>query len=400
MNLILFDDPLLRVELFPFTMTRPTGNLRVGIMTIDQKWSARLGVPCSFLTEAYLQHKFPLRADSDNLLINGALCPDDELMRAINQLGPEETLIAGDTILASRTTSTAWPVLPCARTISYDNPFVLIGKPWKIFEENAAQIAVDIPVITRGRKSHTINDPHTAVYGADNLFVEEGVTVRAAIINAERGPVYLGRNSTIHEGAIVRGAFALCEYSEVNVGAKIRGDTTIGPYCKVGGEVAAAVLYGYSNKSHDGYLGCSVVGEWCNIGADSNTSNLKNNYETVRLWSHATRDFQDTGLQFCGLMMGDHSKCAINTMFNTGTVVDVFANIFGEGFVRNYIPSFSWGGTHQLTTYKIEKAIETMKRVMGRRNVQPQAEDIELLTRLYEQTAPQRTWESPATHLT
>ncbi|HEY8510359.1 MAG TPA: GlmU family protein [Cyclobacteriaceae bacterium] len=400
MNLILFDDPLLRVELFPFTMTRPTGNLRVGILTIDQKWSARLGTPCSFLTEAYLQHKFPLRAGSDNLLINGALCPDDELVQAIKQLGPGETLISGDIILASRTANAAWPVLPEARTISYGNAFLLISKPWKIFEANAGQIAADLPLITQGRRSQTISDPHTAIYGADNLFVEEGVSVRAAIINAERGPVYLGRNSVVHEGAVIRGSFALCEHGEVNVGAKIRGDTTIGPYCKVGGEVAAAVLYGYSNKSHDGYLGCSVIGEWCNIGADSNTSNLKNNYETVKLWSHATRDFQDTGLQFCGLMMGDHSKCAINTMFNTGTVVDVFANIFGEGFVRNYIPSFSWGGTHQLTTYKLEKALETMKRVMGRRNVQPQAEDIELLTRIYEQTAPQRSWESPATHLT
>lgn len=400
MNLILFDDPLLRVELFPFTMTRPTGNLRVGIMTIDEKWSARLGVPASFLTEAYLQHKFPLRADTDNLLINGALCPDDELLRAIDRLEPEETLVSGDTILASRTEKPAWPVLPGARTVAYANPFVLISKPWKIFEENAAQIRADLPVVIRGRVSCTIDDPHTAIYGAENLFVEEGVTVRAAIINAERGPVYLGRNTTIHEGAVVRGAFALCEGAEVNVGAKIRGDTTIGPYCKVGGEVAAAVLHGYSSKAHDGYLGCSVIGEWCNIGADSNTSNLKNNYETVKLWNHSTRDFQDTGLQFCGLMMGDHSKCSINCMFNTGTVVDVFANVFGEGFVHKYIPSFSWGGTHQLTTYKIEKAIETMKRVMGRRNIQPTETDIELLTRIYEQTASQRTWESPATHLT
>lgn len=400
MNLILFDDPLLRVELFPFTMTRPAGNLRVGIMTIDQKWSARLGVPCSFLTEAYLQHKFPARTGTDNLLINGALCPDDDLLRAICHLEPEVTLMAGDTILASRTENPTWPVLPAARTVSYGNPFVLISKPWKIFEENAGQIRADIPIVTKGRISHTIDDPHTAIYGVENLFVEEGVTVRAAIINAERGPVYLGRNTTINEGAIIRGAFAICEGSEVNVGAKIRGDTTIGPDCKVGGEVAAAVIYGHSNKSHDGYLGCSVIGEWCNIGADSNTSNLKNNYETVKVWSHARGEFQDTGLQFCGLMMGDHSKCGINSMFNTGTVVDVFANVFGEGFVRNYIPSFSWGGTHQLTTYKIEKAIETMKRVMGRRNMQPQDTDIELLTRIFEQTASQRTWESPATHLT
>lgn len=400
MNLILFDDPLLRVELFPFTMTRPTGNIRVGIMTIDEKWNARLGGTSSFLTEPYLQHKFAFRGDKDNLLINGALCPDEGLLRAVSSLQPDETLVSGDTILAARKENPVWPVLPGKRIVPYGDPFVLINKPWKIFEENAAQIRADIPVVTKGRPSHTIDDPHTAIYGEENLFVEEGVTVRAAIINADRGPVYLGRNTTIHEGAIVRGTFALCEGAEVNVGAKIRGDTTIGPFCKVGGEIAAAVLYGYSNKSHDGYLGCSVIGEWCNIGADSNTSNLKNNYETVKLWNHASGDFQDTGLQFCGLMMGDHSKCGINSMFNTGTVVDVFANVFGEGFVRNYIPSFSWGGTHQLTTYKIEKAIETMKRVMKRRNVEPQDADIELLTRVYEQSASQRSWESPATHLT
>lgn len=400
MNLILFDDPLIRIELFPFTLTRPTGNIRVGIQTIDEKWYSRLGVRPSFLTETYLQHKFPFHPGQDNLLVNGAICPDDKLLSAIESLEEGVTLIANDLIVASRSSSTAWPVLPEKKTISYGEPLVLINKAWKIFIENANQIRLDMQHITRGRKSHEIDDPHTAVYGAQNLFVEEGVTVRACIINADRGPVYLGKNTTINEGAVVRGAFALCEGSEVNVGAKIRGDTTIGPYSKVGGEVAAAMIYGYSNKSHDGYLGCSVIGEWCNIGADSNTSNLKNNYETVRIWSHATAEFQDSGLQFCGLMMGDHSKCGINSMFNTGTVVDVFANVFGEGFLRNYIPSFSWGGTHRLTTYKLEKALETLKRVMERRNVQVSEIDTDILTHVYEQTALQRHWEGTSSHLT
>lgn len=400
MNLILFDDPLIRVELFPFTLTRPTGNLRVGIQTIDEKWATRLGVKPSFLTESYLQHKFPRGTGQDNLLINGAICPDDKLLSAIANLREGETLVSNDLIVASRSGNAAWPVLPEKKTIPYPESLVLIDKTWKIFMENAGQISVDMQHITKGRKSRGIEDKHTVVYGAENLFVEEGVTVRACIINADRGPVYLGRNSTINEGAVVRGAFALCEGSEVNVGAKIRGDTTIGPYSKVGGEVAAAMVYGYSNKSHDGYLGCSVIGEWCNIGADSNTSNLKNNYETVRIWNHAASDFQDTGLQFCGLMMGDHSKCGINSMFNTGTVIDVFANVFGEGFLRSYIPSFSWGGTHQLTTYKLEKALETLKRVMERRNVKVNAVDVDILTRVYEQSAQQRHWETPSSHLT
>lgn len=400
MNPILFDDPTIRPHLFPFTMTRPVGNIRVGILTIDEKWHYRLGVRPSFLTEAYLQHKFPLNAGPDNLLINGAICPDDQLQLAVEKLREGETLVANDLIIASRSGKTTLPVLPERKSIPYGGPVTLIDKTWKIFLENANQIREDLRHVTRGRESHGIDDPHTVVYGAENLFVEEGVTVRASIINAERGPVYLGKNCTMNEGSIVRGAFALCEGSEVNVGAKIRGDTTIGPYCKVGGEVAAAMIFGYSNKSHDGYLGCSVVGEWCNIGADSNTSNLKNNYENVRVWSHVTGDFQDTGLQFCGLMMGDHSKCGINSMFNTGTVIDVFANVFGEGFLRNYIPSFSWGGTHQLATYRLEKALETLKRVMERRNVQPSKIDRDILTCVYQQTARQRFWEMPPHHLT
>lgn len=400
MNLILFDDPLVRIELFPFTLTRPTASIRVGIQTIAEKWQTRLGVRPSFLTETYLRHKFPLHPQQDNLLVNGAICPDDKLLLAIENLDEGETLIADDLIVASRTSSTVWPVLPEKKTIAYTEPLVLINKVWKIYLENADQIREDMQHITRGRKSCEINDPHTAVYGAGNLFVEEGVTLRACIINADRGPVYLGKNTTINEGAVVRGSFALCEGSEVNVGAKIRGDTTIGPYSKVGGEVAAAVIYGYSNKSHDGYLGCSVIGEWCNVGADSNTSNLKNNYETVKIWSHAAREFRDTGLQFCGLMMGDHSKCGINSMFNTGTVVDVFANVFGEGFLRNYIPSFSWGGTHQLCTYRLDKALETLTRVMERRNIQVNKIDIDILTHVYEQTARQRPWEGTTPHLT
>lgn len=399
MNLILFDDPLVRVELFPFTMTRPTGSLRVGILTIDEKWQRRSGMTVSFLTESYLQHKFPLHAAEDNILVNGAVCPDDKLLAAIEKLTLGESLIFNDTLIASRSASAVWPVLPERRSIPYDEDFVMLDRPWKIFLENASQIKADMEFITRGRKSAGISDQHTIVYGEANLFVEEGVTVRAAIINADRGPVYLGKNSTIHEGAVVRGTFALCEGAEVNVGAKIRGDSTIGPFSKVGGEVAASVIYAYSNKAHDGYLGCSVIGEWCNIGADSNTSNLKNNYETVRVWNHAAQEFQDSGLQFCGLMMGDHSKCGINSMFNTGTVVDVFANVFGEGFLRNYIPSFSWGGGHGLATYKLEKALETMKRVMERRDREATAIEVEILRRVYERTTQQRNWELPTSHL-
>jgi UDP-N-acetylglucosamine diphosphorylase/glucosamine-1-phosphate N-acetyltransferase len=280
-----------------------------------------------------------------------------------------------------------------SNTIEYANEVIAIDRPWKIFQLNAKQMKVDFDLITAGRRSAGIADKHTVIYGEENLFVEEGVNIRAAIINAENGPVYLGKNSIVQEGAMIRGAFALCEGAHVNMGAKMRGDTTIGPYSKVGGEVSTSVLFGYSNKAHDGFLGCSVLGEWCNLGADTNTSNLKNNYEPVKLWNHMAGGFESTGLQFCGLMMGDHSKSGINTMFNTGTVVDVAANIFGEGFPRNYIPSFSWGGAGGFTTYKLDKALETAFRAMSRRDMAFDETEKAILTRVYEITSATRYWE-------
>ena len=393
MNLVLFDDPSIRIELFPFTLTRPVSNVRCGILTIDEKWSKRLEMKHSHLTSPYLQKKYILEKSDDNLLINGAICPDENIVTAIRQLKTGDVLVQNNTILATRQPTAEIPKEK-KNTINYKHPLTIIDRVWKIFELNAEQIKADLTMITKGRKSCGIQDRHTVVYGEENLFVEEGVTVRAAIINADRGPVYLGKNSIVHEGAVIRGTFALCEAGEVNIGAKIRGDTTIGPHSKVGGEVAAAVVFGYSNKSHDGYLGCSVIGEWCNFGADSNTSNLKNNYDTVKLWSHHKKSFVDTGLQFCGLMMGDHSKCGINSMFNTGTVVDVFANIYGQGFLPNYIPSFSWGGSAGLTTYKLDKALDTAGKVLGRRNEVLSAIDSEILEYIFEMTKDQRPWDS------
>jgi UDP-N-acetylglucosamine diphosphorylase/glucosamine-1-phosphate N-acetyltransferase len=389
MNLILFDDPAIRTDLLPFTFTRPTAKIRVGILTIDEKWERHLNIQASFKTESYLQHKFKMISTGDNLLINGAVCPDEKLISAIKSLEPGKFLIKDTTLLASRR-----PVgdMSNVNTVAYNHPVTIIDKPWKIFRENAAQIKADFKLITSGRRSAGIADKHTIVYGEENLFVEEGVTIKAAIINAESGPVYLGKNSIIQEGAIIRGSFALCEGGHINVGAKMRGDITVGPYSRVGGEVSTSVIFGYSNKAHDGFMGCTVMGEWCNLGADTNTSNLKNNYDTVKLWSHAKEVFVDTGLQFCGLMMGDHSKCGINTMFNTGTVIDVSANVFGEGFPRNYIPSFSWGGAAGLTTYQLEKALLTAERVMARRNIPLDDIEKDILKKVFELTAPSRTW--------
>jgi UDP-N-acetylglucosamine diphosphorylase/glucosamine-1-phosphate N-acetyltransferase len=380
MNVILFDDPAIRTELLPFTYTRPVGKIRTGILTIEEKWNRWLGVPVSFQTEPYLQKKYPAVSTSDNLLINGALCPDEMIVATIKALAPGRFLVKDNVLLAAHKPEVE---MSLANTTEYPGHITLIDRPWKIFSQNGNQLKIDFVVLTAGRRSAPINDPHTVVYGKENVFIEEGVYIRSAILNAEAGPIYLGKNSVVQEGAIIRGSFALCEGGHINMGAKIRGDVTVGPFSKVGGEVSTSVLFGYSNKAHDGFLGCSVLGEWCNLGADTNTSNLKNNYDFVKLWRHGSQSYESTGLQFCGLMMGDHSKCSINTMFNTGTVVDVSSNVFGEGFPDNYIPSFSWGSAENTQVYKLDKALETAGRVMARRNLELNSVEKEILTHIF-----------------
>lgn len=384
MNLILFDDPSIRVQLLPFTFTRPVADIRIGIITIREKWEKHLNTSSSSITESYLQKKYPTTAGTDTLLINGALCPDEKLLNAISTLQEGATLVQGDLILAAKRDNAELP--KAEKTVSYSESITLIDQPWKIFQHNAAQIKSDFALVTNGRKSAGIHDPHTIVYGKENIFVEEGVDIKAAVLNAESGPIYLGKNSVVQEGALIKGSFALCEGSTVNMGAKMRGDSTIGPHCKVGGEISNSILFGFSNKGHDGFLGNSVVGEWCNLGADTNTSNLKNNYDQVKLWSYATNGFVNTGQQFCGLMMGDHSKCGINTMFNTGTVVGVSSNIFGDGYPRNFVPSFSWGGASGFIPYQLTKAFETAARVMSRRHIELTDIDKEILQHIFTTT--------------
>jgi UDP-N-acetylglucosamine diphosphorylase/glucosamine-1-phosphate N-acetyltransferase len=390
MNVILFDDPVIRKALLPFTFTRPVANIRVGILTLDEKWARWLNTEPSFKTEAYLQAKFPHVQRSENVLINGAVCPDENLVAAIQHLPKGYFLVQGHFLIAAHQPEGD---LTSSNTIQYSQPFTVIDKTWRIFRENADQLRKDFALLTRGRTSAPIEDKHTVVYGAENVFLEEGVYIRAAVLNAETGPIYLGKNSIVQEGALIRGAFALGEGAHVNMGAKVRGDTSVGPYCKIGGEVSNSVLFGYSNKAHDGFLGNSVLGEWCNLGADTNTSNLKNNYDNTRLWNHEKQLFENTGLQFCGLMMGDHSKAGINTMFNTATVVDVCANIFGEGYPRNHIPSFAWGGAQGFTTNQLDKALETAARAMARRNVTLTDVDKAILAYIFELTSPYRVWE-------
>jgi UDP-N-acetylglucosamine diphosphorylase/glucosamine-1-phosphate N-acetyltransferase len=393
MNLILFDNPTIRQNLLPFTFTRPVATIRTGILTIAEKWEKQLSMTASFSTEAYLSKKFPAKFTNDNLWINGALCPDTNLVVAIRQLALGDALVKDGMILAVRTSHDEIPEVIAGIVPEYTSSVTLIDQVWKIFQHNGAQIRSDFQLITEGRKSAKLSDKHTRTYAEENIFIEEGVITRSAILNAENGSIYLGKNSQVQEGAMIRGPFALGEGSIVNMGGKVRGDVSIGPFCKVGGEVSNSVLFGYSNKAHDGFLGCSVIGEWCNMGADSNTSNLKNNYENIKLWNYPKGGFVDTGLTFCGLMMADHTKCGINTMFNTGTVTGVSANIFGDGFPRNFIPSFAWGGAAGFSTYQFQKAMDTAAKAMERRGIQLTDIDKEIYKTVFDMCAKERVWD-------
>ncbi|WP_075350652.1 GlmU family protein [Algoriphagus marinus] len=393
-SILLFDDPAIRGSLLPFAFTRPVADFRVGILKISEKWEKITGKSISYLTQDYLQKKFP-RAKGKAMAVNAAWLPDAESWGLIENLKEDQALFFGKILLASYIGETEknLDAVKEKKTIQLEKSPSLLLKTWNIFQFNGEEIRKDFALITKGRKSEPITDPYTKVYSAENIFIEKGATIRAAILNAENGPIYIGKNTEIQEGSIIRGPFALCDHSTINMGAKLRGDTTVGPHCKVGGEVSNSVIFGYSNKGHEGFLGNSVIGEWCNLGADTNTSNLKNNYAPVKLWDYTKGGFANTGLQFCGLMMGDHSKCGINTMFNTGTVIGVGANIFGDGFPRNFIASFAWGGASGFSTFQFSKFEETAKAVMGRRGLELTAEELEILQTIFELSKNYRIWE-------
>lgn len=380
----------------PFTLTRPVSEMRVGIITITEKWEKYLHTKASFHTVDYLSTKYPGKSTEDNLLINGAICPDPQLIAAIGALKKEEAISKNGVLIAAQTRS---PSFDNVKVMEYEHSITLIDQVWKIFQYNAAEIKADFELITKGKKSQELKDPHTIIYGevGKNIFIEEGAIIKAAVLNAENGPIYIGKNAQIQEGALIRGPFALCEGSHVNMGAKIRGDSTVGPFSKVGGEISNSVIFGFSNKGHDGFLGNSVIGEWCNLGADTNTSNLKNNYANVKIWNYKKGGFKDTGLQFCGLIMGDHSKCSINTMFNTGTVTGVGCNIFGDGFPRTFIASFAWGGAAGFSTFQLEKMLDTAERVYERRGKKLEEVDKKIIQHLFESTAGNRIWEKKTT---
>ncbi|KGL63286.1 GlmU family protein [Polaribacter sp. Hel1_85] len=391
MNYILFDGAA-RNALLPFTYTRPVADIRIGILTIREKWEKHLGLTTTTITEEYLEEKYPMVEMEENILINASFCPTNSLVEKIKQLSKNEAIFKGDDVIAFYTSDSQEEVnFDDYKQIEFDEEIIQVKNTWDIFSLNYEAIQQDFDLITEGRISQPIPEG-TRYINKENIFIEEGAEINFAILNASSGPIYIGKDAVVLENSAVKGPFAMGEHAVLKMGAKIYGGTTLGPYCKVGGEVSNSVLFGFSSKGHDGYLGNSVLGEWCNLGADTNNSNLKNNYAEVKLWNYETGRFAKTGLQFCGLMMGDHSKCGINTMFNTGTVIGVSANIFGSGFPRNFVPSFSWGGASGFTEYKTNKVFEVAEIVMKRRDIVFDEKEQKILEHVFEETSKYRNY--------
>ncbi len=392
MNYILFDGTV-RDSLLPFTFTRPVADIRIGILTIREKWENYLNTATTTVTEDYLSEKYPMVEMQENVFINSSFLPNKELVDTIESLQKNEAIFHGEEVIAFFSTESQEVDFSTYKSIEHEGDVLRIENTWDIFSKNAEVLQADFDFLTEGRKSAPISKTNSLI-NPENIFLEEGASVEYSILNASEGPIYLGKDSEVWEGSLIRGAFALCNNAVVKMGGKIYGATTVGPHGKVCGELSNSVIFGYSSKGHEGYLGNAVLGEWCNIGADSNNSNLKNNYAKVRLWNYASEKFEQTGLQFCGLMMGDHSKTAINTMFNTGTVIGVNANIYVPGFPRNFIPSFSWGGASGFSTYMPAKAFEAAKVMMARRGVEFDEKEAKILNHVFELTKKWRKFKN------
>ena len=379
MNIILFDGDQ-RENLLPLTFTKPVGALRMGILSFAERWGKLLDATVSYQTESYLQGKFETILADENIFINPAFFPSEEFITSIKHLALEQKLTYKGQIIAAKTATSSFESV--TNTVEFPSELIEIKYPWDIFTHNFHAIAFDFDFITAGRESQPISETNRVLH-PERIFLEEGAQVEFSILNATEGPIYIGKDAEIMEGSMIRGGLALCEHAKINMGAKIYSGCTVGPYCKVGGELNNAILMAYSNKGHDGFLGNAVIGEWCNLGADTNNSNLKNNYSEVKVWNYAAERFIKTGLQFCGLVMGDYSKSAINTQFNTGTVVGVSANIFQGGFPPNLIKHFSWGGPNDAPKFALERAYEAAEKMMERRKVPFTLEDQKILEYIY-----------------
>lgn len=378
MKLNLFESESI-ANLYPLTLTRPAADLRIGILTIAEKWQKHLSASeFGFETRDHLAQKFTLLENPD-LYINGHLLPNKQLVDSVFNLTDGQALYHNKVLLAARG--------HISQNIEFDGEISLIERPYHIFKLNHQEILADYELLTTGRTSANISNSNT-VFGKHTVFLEEGATMECATLNTNDGPIYIGKNAEIMEGSIVRGPLAMCEGAKLKLGTKVYGATTLGPYCNVGGELNNIVMHGYSNKGHDGFLGNAVLGEWCNIGADTNCSNLKNTYDEVKVWNYATSKFERSGQQFCGLIMGDHSKCGINTMFNTGTVVGVACNLFGAGFPRQFVPDFSWGGASGFIPHQMPAVEKTAQLVMVRRSKEFNEVERHILHWIYDNYTP------------
>ncbi len=386
MNIILTDRNLYK-KFLPLSYTRSVSDFRIGILTIREKWEKLTNKLPGVITEDYLQYKYEKEITNNTIIVASNVIPNAEFITYLENLG-DKSLVKDNQLIAYKCSDNNPEIIP-ENSIEYENTLTVINSNPDIFSLNGECINSDFELLTKDRKSQSLCTTNTII-GNNPVFAEEGCFVECATINTNDGPVYIGKDAKIMEGSHIRGPFAICEHSEIKMGAKIYGPTTIGPWCKVGGEINNSVFFGYANKAHDGFLGNSAIGEWCNIGADSNNSNLKNNYAIVKLWDYESRRFLSTGLQFCGLIMGDHSKCGINTMFNTGTVIGVSANIFGSGFPRNFVPSFSWGGHAGLSEYKLNTAFDVMSKVFDRRGKTLGDDDKKMFEHIFEITAENR----------
>ena len=369
---ILLHDNGSHLRFAPLTLTRPVGDMRIGIMTNAERW--KLAVPEAeifFHTETYLNGKFPGTSTPD-LEINANLIPNEEVIAAILNLGGNDQLFYEGTWLARKGKGDDH--------VNYTgNTPLILGQRWHIYQFNDAALRSDFNLITAGRASQKLSATNIVIGDPSLIFLEEGAVVEAAVLNTKSGPIYIGKDAEIMEGSVVRGPLAMCEHSALKLSSKVYGATTLGPHCKVGGEVNNVVFQAYSNKGHDGFLGNSLIGEWCNLGADTNTSNLKNNYGNVSTFSYEAGEEIKTDVQFMGVCMGDHSKCGINTMFNTATMVGVSSNIYGAGFPDKYVPSFSWGGAGETVPFRFEKAVEYANNMMARRGTELSEAEIVIL---------------------
>ena len=396
MNIILFDSPR-RVELLPLTHTRPVGDLRIGILTIAEKWARRLGGAVSYLTENYLAPLYPLVTSERNVLLNGAFLPTVPLLSFLRELAVNTAYFHEGELIAAELNAAA--VQRYATDGSLDGievkdlphlPLFEVRHPADLFTQNGRALTDDFEVLVAGNESAPLPPSNLLIGPADQLFLEEGVSIQGCTINCTTGPVYIARDAVILEGSQLRGPIAINAGAVVKMGTRIYGATTIGPQCKVGGEINNVIFQANSNKGHDGFLGNAVIGAWCNLGAGTNASNLKNDYGNVKVYSYTEQAMRATGLQFHGLVMGDHSKCGINTMFNTGTVVGFSCNVFGAGFPPTFLPSFTWGGAEGLQPYRLDKAMDTGERVMARRGQLFGQDERRMFTEVFRRSAGYR----------